>query len=64
MFVDASAMVAILIEESDPAALTKRLPQAVEPCTSPIAIYEAVARRRTGLQCPDRDSRDDPRPLP
>jgi ribonuclease VapC len=43
MFVDASAMVAILVEESDAAALTKRLAQAVEPCTSPIAIYEAVA---------------------
>ena len=43
MFVDASAMVAILVEESDAAALTKRLAQAVEPCTSPIAICEAVA---------------------
>jgi ribonuclease VapC len=43
MFVDASAMVAILVEESDAAALTKRLEQAVEPCTSAIAIYEAVA---------------------
>ena len=43
MFVDASAMVAILVEESDAAALTTRLAQAVEPCTSPIAIYEAVA---------------------
>jgi ribonuclease VapC len=42
MFVDASAMVAILAEEIDAAALTKRLEQAVEPCTSPIAIYEAV----------------------
>jgi ribonuclease VapC len=43
MFVDASAMVAILVEEADAAALTKRLEQAVEPSTSPIAIYEAVA---------------------
>ena len=42
MFVDASAMVAILAEESDAAALTKRLEQAVERSTSPIAIYEAV----------------------
>ena len=42
MFVDASAMVAILVEESDAAALTKRLEQAVERCTSPIALYEAV----------------------
>jgi ribonuclease VapC len=43
MFVDASAIVAILVEESDAASLTKRLEQAVAPCTSPIAIYEAAA---------------------
>jgi ribonuclease VapC len=43
MFLDASAMVAILVEESDAASLTKRLEQAAAPCTSPIAIYEAVA---------------------
>lgn len=43
MFVDASAIIAILVEESDAAALSKRLEQAVERCTSPIAIYEAVA---------------------
>jgi ribonuclease VapC len=43
MFVDASAIVAILVEESDAAALTRRLEQAAQLCTSPIAIYEAVA---------------------
>jgi ribonuclease VapC len=43
MFLDASAIVAILVEESDAASLTKRLEQAVAPCTSPIAIYEAIA---------------------
>lgn len=43
MFLDASAMVAMLVDESDAASLTKRLEQAVAPCTSPIAIYEAVA---------------------
>jgi ribonuclease VapC len=42
MFLDASAMVAILVGEDDAAALTKRLEQAVEAYTSPIAIYEAV----------------------
>jgi ribonuclease VapC len=42
MFVDASAMIAILVEESDAATLAKRLEQAAERCTSPIAIYEAV----------------------
>jgi ribonuclease VapC len=43
MFLDASAMVAILVEEGDAATLTRRLEQAAEPCTSPIAIWEAVA---------------------
>jgi ribonuclease VapC len=43
MFLGASAMVAILVEESDAASLTKRLEQAVAPYTSPIAIYQAVA---------------------
>jgi len=43
MFLDASAMVAILLEESDAASLTKRLEQSAQPCTSPIAVYEAVA---------------------
>ena len=43
MFLDASAMLAILVEESDAAALTKRLEQSEQPRTSPIAVYEAVA---------------------
>jgi ribonuclease VapC len=42
MFLDASAMIAILVEENDAAALTKRLEQAIEAVTSPIATYEAV----------------------
>jgi ribonuclease VapC len=43
MFVDASAIVAILVEEDDAAALTRRLEQAADRCTSPIAIWEAAA---------------------
>jgi ribonuclease VapC len=43
MFLDASAIVAILVEESDAAALARRLEQSAQPCTSPIAVYEAVA---------------------
>jgi len=43
MFLDASAIVAILVEESDAAALARRLEQSVHPCTSPIAVYEAAA---------------------
>jgi len=42
MFLDASAIIAILVGESDAATLTKRLEQAIEAVTSPIAIYEAV----------------------
>lgn len=42
MFVDASAIIAILVEEDDAASLTKRLEQGVAACTSSVAIYEAV----------------------
>ena len=42
MFVDASAIVAILVAEEDAAVLTKRLEQAKEAYTSPIALYEAT----------------------
>ena len=43
MFLDASAMVAILVEESDAASLASRLEQSPQPYTSPMAVYEAVA---------------------
>ena len=42
MFLDASAMIAIIARESDAAALAQRLRQASEVYTSPIAIYESV----------------------
>jgi ribonuclease VapC len=42
MFVDASAIVAILVGEDEAAALAGRLDEADEPSTSPIAVYEAV----------------------
>ena len=42
MFLDASAIIAIIARESDAAALTGRLRQANEVHTSPIAVYEAV----------------------
>jgi len=42
MFLDASAIVAIIARESDAATLTGRLRGANELHTSPIAIYEAV----------------------
>lgn len=42
MFLDASAIIAILARESESSALAARLGQAVEVHTSPIAAYEAV----------------------
>ena len=42
MFVDASAMVAILTREPDADALADLLDGATSPFTSPVAIFEAV----------------------
>ena len=51
MFVDASALVAILTRESEADLLADLLEQAGAPITSPIAIFEAVlaiCRKRHG----------------
>lgn len=53
MFVDASALVAITLQEPDGEALAAKLEAARDPITSPMAIYEAVlgvARSRKGAQ--------------
>ena len=42
MFLDASAIIAIIARESDAAALAVRVRQASKVHTSPIAVYEAV----------------------
>ncbi len=42
MFLDASAMIAVIVREEDGPALAARLAQADRVHTSPIAIYEAV----------------------
>lgn len=42
MFLDASAIVAIIARESDAAALSARLGQAIEVYTSPVAVYESA----------------------
>jgi len=42
MFLDASAIIAIIVREADADALGARLGQAATVYTSPIAIYEAV----------------------
>ncbi len=54
MFVDASAIVAILSQEDDHAALVARLDDADAPITSALAIFEAVTAivRKTGLAVP------------
>jgi ribonuclease VapC len=43
MFVDASAIVAILTEEDDGRALAAELENAAAPVTSPIALWESAA---------------------
>lgn len=51
MFVDASAIVAIIADEDDGAALARRLSVAPRRYTSPIAVYETIlgiARIRGG----------------
>jgi ribonuclease VapC len=51
MFVDASALVAIMTGEPDAEALTSRLNEAKAPITSPIAVFETIAalsRKRRG----------------
>jgi ribonuclease VapC len=42
MFLDASAIIAIIARESDAASLAARLGQAEFVVTSPIAVYESV----------------------
>lgn len=51
MFVDASAIVAILAREEDAGTLTARLGQARRAFTSPVAVYETVLglARVTGI---------------
>lgn len=51
MFIDASALVAIVLGEPDAQPLAEALDAAADPVTSPIALYEAVlaiARIRQG----------------
>lgn len=55
MFVDASALTAILSEESDAYELLARLQKAQERTTSPLAIWETVlaVARNLGLEIRD-----------
>jgi ribonuclease VapC len=59
VFVDASAIVAILTEEAEAQELAEALDSAAEPITSPIAVWEAAAsisrktERRAEAELPD-----------
>lgn len=55
MFVDASALTAILTDEGDARALVARLQQARRRMTSPLAVWETVVAvaRRLDLSVPD-----------
>jgi ribonuclease VapC len=59
MFVDASAIVAILTREPEADRLADRLEAAAAPITSPIAVFEAahalVRKRKTSIEQAGRD---------
>lgn len=57
MFVDASAIIAIIAREPDAATLTARLGQARRAFTSPIAVYEATAGLARVMRLPIPASR-------
>jgi len=62
MFVDASAIVAILTREADADKLVERLESAASPITSAIAVFEAVLginrKRQSGIDQTTRDVTD------
>ena len=57
MFVDASAIIAILTNEQEKEQLETALKNADEIITSPLAIYEAVLGIVRKLACSTRDAR-------
>ncbi len=59
IFVDASALVAIVCGEPEAPALVAKLEAAAEAITSPTAIYEAVLAVRRVLRGSHEDSRQD-----
>src|ERR1700689_2829027 len=62
MFVDASAIVAILTEEPEADDLTDHLERAVEPITSAIAVFEATLclcrKKRSSVEQAEADVTD------
>jgi len=61
MFVDASAIVAILTREAEANALTDRLDAASRSITSPIAVFEAALAICRKRQASVAEARDDVR---
>ena len=57
MFVDASALTAILVLEEDADSLVARLTQARKPITSPLAVWEATLAVARRLELPLEDAR-------
>src|SRR5262245_10054850 len=58
MFVDASAIVAMMTGEDDAAALTARLQRVAARRTSPIAVFEATAAVARILLLTEKDASD------
>jgi ribonuclease VapC len=59
MFVDASAIIAILTQEPDGDILAEALEAARSPLTSPVAIYEATLGLRRKWQSTVEEAQDD-----
>ena len=58
MFVDASALTAILTDETDAAALAARLQRALRRVTSPLAVWETVVAVARHLDLPVPTARE------
>ncbi|MCZ8548463.1 type II toxin-antitoxin system VapC family toxin [Mesorhizobium qingshengii] len=58
MFVDASAIIAIIGDEDDGLALAARLGQAASVRVSPIVVYEAVAGLARRRACPIEEAEE------
>ena len=58
MFVDASALTAILTDEHDARTLAARLKQARRRVTSPLAVWEASVAVACSLDLPIREARE------
>jgi ribonuclease VapC len=57
MFIDASAVIAILTFEPEKPALARRLAGAKEPVVSPISVFESVLGLRRIVECRIEDAK-------